>query len=195
MSAGDTGLTTTLISTAIATAFAAIGWVVNYILTGYRDRENQRSTASLKFIERQLEELYGPLVFLAWEGRRTFEDLKETLGRSEAEGIFPLRSDQERDLWLFWFDKDLLPRHTKVQELLMAKTHLIEGAKMPDSYLQFLDYHNALKIDYLRWKEQGTVYPSKPRVPFPYEFERDTISTFESLKKQHVKYLKKLTKK
>lgn len=189
------GVTATIISAAIATVFAAVGWVVNHILTGYRDRQNQQSAAALKHIERQLEELYGPLAFLAWEGRRTYEDLKQILGRGHSENIFPLRNEQERDTWLFWLEKDLFPRHNRVQELLMSKTHLIEGSKMPDSYIKFLDYHNALKIDHLRWKERGIEYPEKPRVPFPYEFEGDILAAFESLKKQHARYLKKLSQK
>lgn len=193
--AGDNGVTATLVSAAIATAFAAVGWVVNHILTEQRDRKNQQATASLKFVEQQLAELYGPLAFLAWEGKRTYLDLKEMLGRTNSEMIFPLRNEEERNLWLFWLEKDLFPRHNKVQELLMAKPHLIEGTQMPDSFLKFLDYHNALKIDHLRWQEQGIELPLQPRVAFPYEFENDILSTFESLKRQHAKYVKNLIKK
>jgi hypothetical protein len=75
MNTGNPGLTATIITTAITTAFAIVAGIVNHIMSGNRDRENQQKTASLKYTEQQLEELYGPLAFLIWEGRCTYTDL------------------------------------------------------------------------------------------------------------------------
>ncbi|MEH2180066.1 hypothetical protein [Nostoc sp.] len=167
MNTGNIGFTATIITTAITTAFAVVAGIVNHILSGNRDRENQQTTASLKYTEQQLKELYGPLAFLIWEGRRTYTDLVEKLremrgqkrilesiqvGEKNAYTIFPFKNEAEIKLWIFWIEKDAFPRHEKIKKLLMTKTHLIEGEILPESYLKFLDYHNSWKMEHLRCK-------------------------------------------
>ncbi|MEH2161867.1 MAG: hypothetical protein V7K38_12670 [Nostoc sp.] len=205
MNTGNTGFTATIITTAITTAFAVVAGIVNHIMSGNRDRENQQTSASLKYTGQQLEELYGPLAFLIWEGRRTYTDLAEKLiemrgkkhifdslkvGEKNAHIIFPLRDEEEIKLWIFWIEKDAFPRHEKIKELLMAKTHLIKGEIMPDSYLDFLDYHNSWKIEHLRWQEQQIEYSWKSKFSFPFKFENDIIETFTYLKGQQANFLK-----
>ena len=53
----------TLVVAMITASITLFGWLVTHILTIHRDRQNQRLSASLKYVERQLEELYGPLAF------------------------------------------------------------------------------------------------------------------------------------
>ncbi|MDZ8257883.1 hypothetical protein [Nostoc sp. ChiQUE01b] len=205
MITGNTGFTATIITTAITTAFAVVAGIVNHIMSGNRDRENQQTTASLKYTEQQLEELYGPLAFLIWEGRRTYTDLVEKLtemrGKKHTSGslkvvekddriIFPLRDEEEIKLWVFWIEKDAFPRHEKIKKLLMSKTHLIKGEIMPNSYLDFLDYHNSWKMEHLRWQEQQIKYPWKSKFNFPFKFETDIIETFTDLKGQQANFLK-----
>ncbi|QMS90012.1 hypothetical protein HUN01_21350 [Nostoc edaphicum CCNP1411] len=194
-----------MITTAITTAFAVVAGIVNHIMSGNRERENQQTTASLKYTEQQLEELYGPLAFLIWEGRRTYTDLVEKLtemrGKKHISGslkvvekddriIFPLRDEEEIKLWVFWIEKDAFPRHEKIKKLLMSKTHLIKGEIMPNSYLNFLDYHNSWKMEHLRWQEQQIKYPWKSKFNFPLKFETDIIETFTDLKGQQANFLK-----
>jgi hypothetical protein len=201
MASETTELMSIIVPTAIATAFAAIGWIVNHILSEYRDRRNQQLAASLKYTERQLEELYGPLAFLVWEGRRTFQDLKETLAElrgkkpEDMKYIFPLSHENELNLWLFWVENDFFPRNEKIQQLLMTKTHLIEGARMPNSYLEFLDHHNSWKMDHLRWKKDKIEYSLTSKINWSEQFEKDIIVIFERLKTQHTKFLKAIANK
>ncbi|WP_203219492.1 hypothetical protein [Nostoc edaphicum] len=205
MNTGNPGFTATIITTAITTAFAVVAGIVNHIMSGNRERENQQTTASLKYTEQQLEELYGPLAFLIWEGRRTYTDLVEKLtemrGKKHISGslkvvekddriIFPLRDEEEIKLWVFWIEKDAFPRHEKIKKLLMSKTHLIKGEIMPNSYLNFLDYHNSWKMEHLRWQEQQIKYPWKSKFNFPLKFETDIIETFTDLKGQQANFLK-----
>jgi len=58
----------------ISATVTILGWLINHILTGYRERKTQQLAELMKFTERQLEELYGPLAFLIWDGRRAFTD-------------------------------------------------------------------------------------------------------------------------
>ncbi|MEH2046882.1 MAG: hypothetical protein V7L12_27180 [Nostoc sp.] len=205
MNTGNTGFTATIITTAITTAFAVVAGIVNHIMSGNRDRENQQTTASLKYTEQQLEELYGPLAFLIWEGRRTYTDLAEKLremrgqkrileslqvGEKNGYTIFPFKNEAEIKLWIFWIEKDAFPRHEKIKKLLMTKTHLIEGEILPESYLKFLDYHNSWKMEHLRWQEQQIEYLWKSKFDFPFQFEDEVLKTFKNLKRQQANFLK-----
>lgn len=74
-------MNTSIVVALIAGAVSAVGWMVNHILTDRRDREQKRTEALLKHVERQLEELYGPMAFLLYEARRAYQDLLDTLKR------------------------------------------------------------------------------------------------------------------
>ena len=72
---------TPVIVALIAGSITGVGWLVNHWLSGRREEQRRRIEAQLKFVERQIEELYGPLAFLIYEGERNFRDLLEALGR------------------------------------------------------------------------------------------------------------------
>src|SRR3954463_16618145 len=145
----------------LAVIATALGWGVGYLLSTTQNRKLERMKASLKFLETQLAELYGPLVFLVREGQRAwndFFDTLETLRGMRPPSVFPLRDDEELRLWLFWVDNVLLPRNESIRELLMSKTHLVEGPSIPTSYLKFLEHHNSWKTNHLRWKKEKVKY-------------------------------------
>lgn len=179
----------TIIAASIAASVAILGWIVTHLLTDARDRRRQRIEAALRHTERQLEELYGPLAFLRAEGRQTFRDLLATLGRNHVFfGHDPL-SDGDRQTWLFWVENDLLPRNEKIKKLLAEKTHLIEGGRVPDSYLRFLDHHNSWAIHHARWKQEAVEYPLHSKTNYPSEFNDEIEATFQLLKARHARYL------
>jgi|SRR6185503_18968106 len=93
---------TPVIVALIAGSITGVGWLVNHWLSGRREEQRRRIEAQLKFVERQIEELYGPLAFLIYEGERNFRDLLEALGRrfvfSENRALPP----DELRTWLFW---------------------------------------------------------------------------------------------
>jgi hypothetical protein len=133
--------------------------------------------------------VYGPLAFLLVEGRRTWQDLLDALGK---ESVFlqgePLPK-YELELWMFWIDHDFFPRNEQMKQLLMENTHLIEGDRLPDSYLKFLDHYNSWKIKHLRWKEADVAYEWHSKTNWPEDFENEVINTFESLKQRHSRFL------
>jgi hypothetical protein len=177
----------TLIVGIVAASVTAIGWLVNHLVTAANDRRKQHATAQLAHVERQLEKLYGPLLFLVHEGAASFRDLLGTLGRSYVFTADQPLSEQELELWLFWVDHDLFPRNAAIQGLLSAQAHLIVGDEIPSSYLAFIDHYNSWRITHLRWKAEKVPYGWSSRTTWPADFSTDVIATFARLKQEQAR--------
>jgi hypothetical protein len=127
------------------------------------------------------------------EGQQTFKDLLRKLGRSYVFSGSEKLSKEDLDTWLFWVEKDFLPRNRRIQELLASKAHLIEGPQLPDSYLEFLKHYSAWEIEHKRWLEQQVEYSWRSSINWPKQFELDVSETFSILKNRHSKILGKLS--
>jgi hypothetical protein len=57
-------LETALLSALVAATVTLIGWFITSWLAKRREDEARRQEAALKHLERQIEELYGPLLVL-----------------------------------------------------------------------------------------------------------------------------------
>jgi len=177
----DTAITIAIIGACVSIT----GWLVNHIFSTSAAKRQERLNFQLEFTKQQLEELYGPLVFLVLEGHRTFKDLLEAFGRNYIFKKDETLSEDELKTWLFWTENDFFPRNEKIKQLISSKTYLIEGEKVPESWLMFLDHYNSWKINHDRWSKEGIEYSWHSRVNWPDDFEKDVISTFEMLKKRH----------
>jgi hypothetical protein len=175
---------TALVVAVLAAAVTAMGWIVNSVLASRNERRRVRLSAQLAHVERQLAELYGPLAFLIYEGRATFEDLQATVGRRYIFQGQPL-TEPELQLWLFWVDEDLMPRKAAIQALLSSKAHLIEADELPASYAAFIEHYNAWRVTHTRWREEGVAYSWHSKRNWPNDFDTEVLETFRSLKRKH----------
>src|SRR5262249_13542408 len=138
----------------IAATVSGIGWIVTYFQAGRSGARAIKQNATIKHIEAQLEELYGPLSFLLLEGETTFRDLLASLGRNYVFIQGKELTTFELKIWLFWVENDFFPRNEKIKELLATKTHLLEQSRMPGSHLVFLDHYNSWRINHLLWQKE-----------------------------------------
>ncbi len=181
-----------VVAAIIGASGAAVGWLANHGLTARREEARRRVEAQLKFVERQIEELYGPLAAALYEGRRTFLNLLDSLGRKKVfDGEKPL-PEEELKTWLFWAESDFLPRNTHIKELLRTKAHLVDDSSFPDSYVLFFDHCNSWAINHKRWKEQGVAYSWRSKINWPDDFESEVLHTFRSLKARQSQLIGKL---
>jgi hypothetical protein len=177
----------------IAAVSAGLGWLANHWLTSAREEKRRRLEAQLKFVERQIEELYGPLAAALYEGRRTFLDLLDSLERTY---VFPKQgSISQKDLatWLFWTEVEFLPRNESIKQLLKTKAHLIDSPQFPASYVTFLDHCNSWAVKHRRWKEQQVEYSWHSKITWPEDFENEVLATFQQLKRRHSELIGALT--
>jgi hypothetical protein len=178
----------------IAASVTAAGWLITHALQAATDERRRRDEALLRFTERQLEELYGPLALLVIEGRRTIQDLKDAIGRQHIFRGQPPLSKEELATWLFWSDNDFIPRNQKIKDLLTAKTHLIDSTIIPPSFVAFLDHHNSWIVNHLRWQQDKTEYSWHSKIPWPQEFEKDVLVSFERVKQRHSSLIQRLAR-
>ena len=177
----------------IAVVGAAVGWFANHWLTVRREEARRRVEAQLKFVERQIEELYGPLAASLLEGRRAFLDLLDDLGRSYVFHADRELSPKDLKTWLFWAESEFLPRNETIKNLLRSKAHMVQGDHLPESYVSFLDHCTSWSINRRRWKEQGVAYSWRSKINWPDKFENEVLATFRELKGTHAHLRGKLT--
>jgi hypothetical protein len=183
----------TLSTALILAVVGGIGWLISQFIIARGERRRQQLIWQLDFTSKQLQELYGPLSFIVAEGQQTFSDLLRKLGRSYVFLGEEKLPKEELDTWLFWVDKEFLPRNRRIQELLASKAHLIEGPQLPDSYLQFLKHSSAWEIEHKRWIEQQVEYSWRSSINWPEQFAIDVTDTFKMLKSRHSKILGELS--
>ena len=174
---------------AITAVVTAAGWLVNNVLSQRREERKAQTEASLRFVERQLEELYGPLAALMYEGRQIFGELLDSLGRKYVFQVGAPLSPAELKTWLFWTETSFLPRNKQIRDLLTSKPHLVDGGTFPESYVAFLRHESAWRIHHDRWLKEKVPYEWRSPVNWPREFEDDVIATFTTLKARHADLL------
>lgn len=184
-------MNTALLVAILGAIVTAIGWLITYILSSSMERRQQRLIAQVEFTKQQLEELYGPLAFLVWEGEQSNRELEAIVGKDFKEFS---KNEDKRNTWLFWVENDIFPRHQKIVDLLSRKTYLIEGESLPESFLEFMTHSHSWKISHERWQKQSIVYPLHSEQRYPLEFNKEVLSTFEYLKKHHSILIGKISK-
>lgn len=193
----------------IAIAVPAAGWFVTSGLQSVREARNSRVTAVLTYTERQLEQLYGPLMTLLVEGEQAWKECLRALDRDpndprtaeqELTNALSGRSDQppltddQLETWIFWIENAFFPRNDRIAALIAERAHLVEGATtepgLPASYCQFLAHHNSWKLRHQQWREQQIPYSWCWTVPWPEPFNAEVEETFQALKERHNKFLR-----
>ena len=172
---------------------SGIGWLISRFFGERDSRRRQQLIWQADFTAKQLEELYGPLAFLVTEGEQTFVDLLGRLGRNYVFDDDKLLPRSDLSTWLFWVEQDFLPRNRQIRALLATKAHLIEGAILPKSFVQFLKHQSSWELAHCRWKKENVEYSWHLEINWPDSFPRDVLETFKILKDRHSRLVGKLS--
>ena len=125
--------------------------------------------AQIEFKEKQLSEFYGPIYALLKRGR--------TIHKYWMEGKLNHIEPQLR--------KMAANANNMIVDIILTKSHLIEGKEIPPSFIHFLT-HVEIWHAYLETEFKGVPFPQTefPEAYYPIEFEKDVYSTAEALKNQ-----------
>jgi hypothetical protein len=133
-------------------------------------------------VERQLNELYRPLLGLVQESHASVQDFMKTkLGR---DWIFPLENDAEVKLWLEKAEGDLMPRNERMCALIRSKRDLVDGPDLPPTWKALLEHQDGWRAVHEKWKTDHVAYGWHAPAPFPKRLESELETAIEKLKKR-----------
>jgi hypothetical protein len=136
-------------------------------------------------VERQLNELYRPLLALVMESKASVEDFMKTqLGRDY---IFPFEKGREAEevkLWLAKAEGDLMPRNERMCALIRSKRNLVDGPDLPPSWKALLDHQDGWRAVHEKWKKDHIPYSWHAPTSFPKRLESELEASIEKLEKR-----------
>lgn len=131
-------------------------------------------------IDRQLSELYRPLLALVEESRQSYLDFKKKEGRQELLPTDRPLTDEELKRYIDQIEKEMMPRNEKMCAIIRSKRDLAEGPE-PASWQALLDHQDGWREDHEKWRKDGVAYPFHARTSFPRSLERELRASIADL--------------
>ena len=150
-----------------------------------KEYETMRDKTALQHLQRQIEELYSPLLGLI-QSLLIVREIRER--KAPYESTDPNAGKARTYL----VEKYILPINEKIATLLREKIYLLDTDALPESYKQFLEYESQYAILHNLWKDEKIRSIDYKAVGFPKAFELEVKETLQSLRERYTSYLKRL---
>jgi hypothetical protein len=156
-----------------------------------KDAQSLRDQAALRNLQRQIEELYSPLLALIQHSRLVYEVSAKKLPRlREASGYKSTKSESE--VWRYFVEQYFLPLNLQMAELIRSKVHLIDTDQIPESFLQFLKHQSQFDCLHILWKDLSIASDEIGGRGWPTHFEQDVQSTLSKLRLEYLQYIQRI---
>ena len=190
----DKTLFPALIGALAGAIVSSLGWFVVHALSLRREVVARRDNAAREHVERQIEQLYGPLLGLIQHSRMAFAVAQKTLPINDGGQIdFSKFSDRHGEVWRYFVEDYFVPVNGKIRELIRSKMHLLEAGVLPKSFGEFLVHEVQLEALHRLWKEHGVDSSGIISGPgWPADFERETQAVLDELRVRHQHFLRHL---
>jgi hypothetical protein len=166
----------------IAATAAILGLIITNFLTTQRENRTKKLQLAIEHAEKQISELYSPLMELVEE----LDAFAEVAPSSD--GL----SDQTKQyVSVELYDKFFMPIHEKIVTILNTKMHLVEGWEIPPSFLRFLRHYTGQKVEAALRKvevpkgEKVVVNP----IGYPPQFYWDVRNGLIKVSKRYERFL------
>ena len=126
--------------------------------------------AAIRWMERQIKELYEPLLKLNAQG------LAAVRGYTK---LNPDDLDQTR--WKVWAEREMLPRNEETRRVLAAGFALLDGEGPSDSLRAFLIHQHSWALRHLRWQKEKGEYEWGSRSNWPVDFSKEVETSYQAL--------------
>lgn len=188
----DKSATITILIALIAAAVSVVGWFVGSYLKAKADDRNRRTQESIKFLERQIEEFYGPLFNIVTQ-IRICSDVLEKL---ESKAIAVKRpSDDLFQIRHFFHLNYFTELHNEFNRIIRSKLHLIEGVRLPESYYLYSTHTVQEHAQLTMWDEMKLDTSYLKGEPYPDEVFEDLERVLDSIMRKYTDQIRELSHK
>jgi len=181
----NTQLLSVLIGALVGGTVTMLGWFANFYLSRRKEAEIHRRETSQQHLERQIEELYGPLWGLIQQSEAVYEVACERLPSTQSRVIQAEFNEQESRIWNYLRETFFLPTNVQIAELLRTKVYLIESSEMPVSFRDFLSYQAQFEVLYRLWKDKGIESRQVRGIGWPAQFNLDVEESLKRLRERY----------
>lgn len=150
-----------------------------------KEYETMRDKTALQHLQRQIEELYSPLLGLIQQSRIVYEVEQKKLPLKSTPEDFSKTKD-------YFIEKYYLPLNDEMAKLIRTKIYLLDADEMPGSFHQFLKHESQFAALYNLWKDKGIRSDEIKGEKYPPSLENDVKNSLNSLRKRYNHYLKRL---
>ena len=175
-----------IFSASVTLAIATGGWVYTHLHRLHFERRNDR----LRFVEKQLNEFYGPLYVTL---RVNDILVRALLARRQQEGTAFLDADAPRQAghvseWRIWVEANFMPANKRLVDLIAEKAHLIREEEMPECLLQFAAHVAGYQAIVERWR-LGDFSEAVSRFAFPDDLDDYAERSYKDLKQEQLRLI------
>jgi len=183
----------TLLVAVLGALVAGFGWVAVHILSSRREMIARHDAAARDHLEKQIEQLYGPLLGLIKHSRLAFEVAARILPKDSQGHIeFNRFSARESEIWHFFVEEYFLPVNARIRDLMGSKMHLFEAGVLPKSFNAFFQHEVQFEALHRLWRGKGIDSPGVPSLGWPMEFEGEVNTILDALRLRHQLFLRRL---
>ncbi len=181
----DTQLLSAMIGAIVGGIITMLGWFANYYLARKKEVEAHQTEKSQQHLERQIEELYGPLWGLVQQSKVVYDVACQRLPSING-NINPGEFDkQESEIWNYLKDTFFLPINIQIAELLRTKVYLVESSEIPASFKDFLSYQAQFEVLHRIWKDKRIDSTQVRGVGWPPRFNSDVADSLGKLRNRY----------
>src|SRR5947209_8106265 len=142
----------------------------------------ERKKAEISLLNDQLGKLCGPLFALNEASRSTWLQFRQ---RYRPAGSFfdpnDPPSESELAAWRDWMLNVFMPMNERMVETIVSNLHLIEGSKIPQSFLDLIAHVEAYRVVKSRWEHKDFT-ENVSLLNYPDSLTNDVRGVFDRLK-------------
>ena len=175
----------------LATASLAL---IGYLVTHWLEVRREQRRARLERVNRQLGELYGPLLALVSSGEEAWTAFRSHYRAGLKFWLSdPPPTDDEAAAWRLWMREVFMPLNLRVEDVIVGKADLLDEDEMPMPFLQLVAHVAAYKTVLKRW-DQKDFADNIALLPFPRSYLLPLVQErFALLKQEQQKLLGELS--
>jgi hypothetical protein len=150
-----------------------------------KEYEVLRDQTALKHLQRQIEELYSPLLGLIEYGNAVNE--------VEFAKLLQPRNDEDKaKTQRYLEEKYYLPLNAQMSDLIRTKIYLLDSDAIPESYKQFLMHAAQFECLHNLWKDVGVRSDGFPGIEYPKTFKDEVRDSLDKLRRNYNEYIGRL---
>lgn len=150
-----------------------------------KEYEVLRDQTALKHLQRQIEDLYSPLLGLIQYGNVVNQVEFAKVPQGDL-------SEKAAKIRRYFVEKYYLPLNTQISDLIRTKIYLLDSDAVPESFQHFLMHAAQFECLYSMWKDIGESSANIPGVEYPKTFKQEVRSSLDKLRQDYNGYAKRL---